>query len=134
MLLFYLFDKNMTDTRSEKSKADEVEQNFELIQIIISKFNELKQDLITGIKSLIQLEVEQIARKPLEEFNVIIFKLQEQIATLELEKDDLEQHGRRVCVRINDVLVKSEESPNSVYEIVGELLREALAEMLTMLI
>ena len=42
MLLFYLFDKNMTDTRSEKSKADEVEQNFELIQIIISKFNELK--------------------------------------------------------------------------------------------
>ena len=132
MLLFYLFDKNMTDTRSEKSKADEVEQNFELI--IISKFNELKQDLITGIKSLIQLEVEQIARKPIEEFNVIIFKLQEQIATLELEKDDLEQHGRRVCVRINDVLVKSEESPNSVYEIVGELLREALAEMLTMLI
>ena len=132
MLLFYLFDKNMTDTRSEKSKADEVEQNFELI--IISKFNELKQDLITGIKSLIQLEVEQIARKPIEEFNVIIFKLQEQIATLELEKDDLEQHGRRVCVKINDVLVKSEESPNSVYEIVGELLREALAEMLTMLI
>ena len=132
MLLFYLFDKNMTDTRSEKSKADEVEQNFELI--IISKFNELKQDLITGIKSLIQLEKEQIARKPIEEFNVIIFKLQEQIATLELEKDDLEQHGRRVCVKINDVLVKSEESPNSVYEIVGELLREALAEMLTMLI
>ena len=37
----------MPDTRSGKSKADEREQNSELIQIITSKFNELKQDLIT---------------------------------------------------------------------------------------
>ena len=40
----------MPDTRPGMSKADEGEQNFELIQVITSKFNELKQDLITEIK------------------------------------------------------------------------------------
>ena len=77
----------------------------------------LEQDLITEIKYLIQSEVEKIMRKPKEEFSVIIFKLQERIATLELEKDDLEQHGRRVCVRIDDVPVESNKSADSVYEI-----------------
>ena len=52
----------MPDTRSGKSKADEGEQNSELIQVITSKFNELKQDLITEIKSLIQLEVEKVVK------------------------------------------------------------------------
>ena len=84
----------MPDTRSGKSKADEGEQNFELIQVIISKFNELKQDLITEIKSLIQLEVEKVVKKEKEEFDVIVLKLQERITTLELEKDDLEQYER----------------------------------------
>ena len=52
----------MPDTRSGKSKADEGEKNSELIQVITSKFNELEQDLITEIKSLIQLEVEEAKR------------------------------------------------------------------------
>ena len=47
----------MSDSRSGKSEVDEREQNSEIIQIINSKFNELKQDLITKIKSLIQLEM-----------------------------------------------------------------------------
>ena len=59
----------MPDTRSGKSKADEGEQNSELIQIITSKFNELKQDLITEIKSLIQLEVKKVVKKQKEEFD-----------------------------------------------------------------
>ena len=65
----------MPDTRSGESKADEVEQNFELIQVITSKCNELKQDLITEIKSLIQLEVEKVVKKQKEEFDVIVLKL-----------------------------------------------------------
>ena len=56
-------------TRSGKSKADEGEQNSELIQIITSKFNRLKQDLISEIESLIQLEVEKVVRKQKEEFD-----------------------------------------------------------------
>ena len=115
----------MPDTRSGKSKADEGEQNSELIQVITSKFNELKQDLITEIKSLIQLEVEKVVKKQKEEFDETVLKLQERITTLEHGKDDLEQYGRRVCVRIHDVPVESEETADSVYEKVGEFFREA---------
>ena len=114
----------MPDTRSGKSKV-EGEQNSELIQVITSKFNELRQDLITEIKSLIQLEVEKVVKKQKEEFDVTFLKLQEQITTLELEKDDLEQYGRRVYVRIDDVPVEFEETADSVYEKVGEFFREA---------
>ena len=67
----------MPDTRSGKSKADEGEQNSQLIQVITSKFNELKQDLITEIKSLIQFEVENVLKKQKEEFDVTVLKLQE---------------------------------------------------------
>ena len=90
----------MSDTRSRKSKAGEGEQNSELIQIITSKFNELKQDLITEIKSLIQLEVEKVVKKQ-KEFDATVL-----ITTLELEKDDLQQNRRQVCVRIDDVTVE----------------------------
>ena len=115
----------MPDTRSGKSKADEGEQNSELIQIITSKFNELKQDLITEIKLLIQLEVEKVVKKQKEEFDETVIKLQERITMLEQEKDDLEQYGCRVCVRIDDVPVESEETAESVFEKVGKFLREA---------
>ena len=63
----------------------------ELIQIIASKFNELKQDLMTEIKFLIQLEVEKVVKKQKEEFEVTVLKLQERLTLLELEKDDLER-------------------------------------------
>ena len=58
--------KKLLDTRS---KADDGEQNSKLIHIITSKFNEPKQDLITKIKSLIQLEVEKVVKKQKEEFD-----------------------------------------------------------------
>ena len=119
----------MPDTRSGKSKADEGEQNSELIQIITSKFNELKQDLITEIKLLIQLEVEKVVKKQKEEFDETVIKLQEQITMLEQEKDDLEQYGRRVCVRIDDVPVESEETAESVFEKVGKFLGEACPDV-----
>ena len=119
----------MPDTRSVKSKADEGEQNSELIQIITSKFNELKQDLITEIKLLIQLEVEKVVKKQKEEFDESVIKLQERITTLEQEKDDLEQYGRRVCVRIDDVPVESEETAESVFEKVGKFLGEVCPDV-----
>ena len=119
----------MPDTRSGKSKADEGEQNSELIQIITSKFNELKQDLITEIKLLIQLEVEKVVKKQKEEFDETVIKLQEQITTLEQEKDDWEQYGRRLCVRIDNVPVESEETAESVFEKVGKFLGEACPDV-----
>ena len=119
----------MPDTKSGKSKADAGEQNSELIQIITSKFNELKQDLITEIKSLIQLEVEKVVKKQKEEFDETVMKLQERITTLELEKDDLEQYGRQVCVRIDDVPVESEETAESIFEKVNKFLGEACPDV-----
>ena len=58
-----------------------------------------------------------------------VLKLQETITTLELQKDDLEQYGRRVWVTIDDVPVEYEETADSVYEKVGELFREACLDI-----
>ena len=55
-------------------------------------------------------------KKEKEEFHVAVLKLQEQMTTLELEKDDLGQYGRRVSVRINDEPVEFEEVADRVYE------------------
>ena len=85
--------------------------------------------MITEIKSLIQLEVEKVVKKQKEEFDETVLKLQEQITTLELEKDDLEQYGRWVCVRIDDVSVESEETADIVYEKVGEFFRDACPDI-----
>ena len=37
----------------------------------------------------------------------------------------MEQYGRRVCVRIDDVPVESEERADSVYGKVGKILKKA---------
>ena len=42
----------MPGSRYKKSKPEEGERNSELIQIITSNINELKQDLITGINHI----------------------------------------------------------------------------------
>ena len=62
----------MPDIRSRKSKAENP-------KIIALKFNELKQDRITEIKSLIKLEVEKVVKKQKEEFHVTVLKFQEWI-------------------------------------------------------
>ena len=81
---------------------------------------ELKQDLIIEIKSLIELEVEKVLKKQKEEFDETVMRLQQQITRLELEKDDLEQYGRRVCVRIDNVPAECEETVESIFEKVGK--------------
>ena len=47
-------------------------------------FYELKQDLISEIKSLIRLEMEKVVKKQKEEFNLTVLKLEELTTTLEL--------------------------------------------------
>ena len=58
-----------------------------------------------------------------------VLKLQERITTLELEKDDFKQYGRRVSIRIDGVPVKFEETADNVYEKVGEFFREACPDI-----
>ena len=69
--------------------------------------------------------MEEVVKKQKEGFDVIVLKLQERITTLELENDDLELYGCRVY----DIPVESEETAYSVYEKVGELLREACQDV-----
>ena len=83
---------------------------------------------MTEIKSLIQLEGKKVVKKQKGEFDVTVLKLQERITTLELEKDHLEQYGRRVCVTIDNVPVESKETTDSLYEKVGEFFRVACPE------
>ena len=64
-------------------------------------------------------------KKQKEKFDETFLKLRERITTLELEKDDLEQYGRRVCVRIDDVPVESEEKAESIFVKVGKFLGKA---------
>ena len=73
--------------------------------------------------------MEKVVKKQKEEFDETVLKLQERITTLKLEKDDLEQYGRRVCVRIDDVSVESKKIADSVYEKVGEFFREACPDI-----
>ena len=54
-----------------------------------------------------------------------VLKIQERLTTLELEKDDLEQYGCWVSMRINNVPVESEETSDSIYEKDGKFSREA---------
>ena len=54
-----------------------------------------------------------------------VLKIQEQLTTLELEKDDLGQYGCWVSMRINNVPVESEERSESIYEKVGKFSKEA---------
>ena len=54
-----------------------------------------------------------------------VLELQEWIITLELQKSDLEQYGRRVCIRVDYLSVESEKAADSVYEKDGKFLREA---------
>ena len=76
---------------------------------------------------LIQLEVEKAGKKHKKEMSVL--KLQERITTLELEKDDFKQYGRRVSIRIDGVPVEFEETADNVYEKVGEFFREACPDI-----
>ena len=52
-------------------------------------------------------------------------KFQGRITTLELEKDDLEHYRRRVCIRIDNVPVESDENNEYADEKFGEFFREA---------
>ena len=54
-----------------------------------------------------------------------VLKLQEWITTLELQKSDLEQYGRRVHIRVDYLSVEFEKTADSLYEKAREFLREA---------
>ena len=112
----------MPETRSGKLTASEGEENAlesSLADIITEKLNGFKDELLTEIKLLIKSEVDEVLKKQ-KDFT----ELEKRITKLENEKYDLEQYGRRFCLRIEDVPVANEETAEEVFKKTEDLLKE----------
>ena len=70
------------------SKCQKQDQE-DIISVIKETFEELKADLLSEIKELINLEVEKAMKKQKEEFKSAIDTLQERVTNLEHAHDGL---------------------------------------------
>ena len=108
----------MPETRFGKLTASEGVENAQkisLADIIKEKLNEFKDELLTEIKLLIKSEVDKALKKQKEEFDEASTQLEKHITKLENDNDNLEQYGRHVCLRIEDVPVANEETAEEVF-------------------
>ena len=63
-----------------------------------------------------KLTVREGVENAQEEFDSAFTQLEKRIKKLENDNDDLEQYGRRVCLRIEDVPVANEETAEEVFK------------------
>ena len=114
----------MPETRL--GRATPVDTNeFDIISVIKETFEEFKADLLSEIKELINLEVEKAMKKQKEEFKSAIDALQERVTNLEHAHDGLEQYGRRLSVRVENIPIATDETADNVLEKVENILKEA---------
>ena len=103
------------ETRSgTATPVDTNESN--IISVIKEKFEELKADLLSEIKELINLEVEKTMKKQKEEFESAIDPLQKRVTNLEHAHDHLEQYGCRLSVRVEDIPIATDETADNILE------------------
>ena len=120
-------------TRKMEEKFDELKNYFNeklssQEQSLISTFNNLISDLKAEISKEIKSEVLKQNEK-LESQNKM---LQQQISELrqvnienQMKNEELEQYGRRLCIRIEGVEVKSKETSDDVLQLVKKLFETA---------
>ena len=108
----------------------------EILAKIDEKFNELKNDFLTEIKEQIKNEVAAAINnemKKREELESTVSMLQQQhvkeyqkrINKLEDDGEELEQYGRRLCLRIDGVPSTDKETSDEVLEKVKSLASES---------
>ena len=117
----------MPETRSGKLTASDGVENAQesnLTDIIKEKLNEFKNELLTEISLLIKSEVDEALKKQKEEFYSAITQLEKRITKLENDNEDLEQYGRRVCLRIKDVPVANAETAEEILKKTKNLLKK----------
>ena len=117
----------MPETRFGRLTGSEgVENALEssLVDIIKEILNEFKNELITVIKLLIKSEADEALKKQKEEFDSASTQLEKHITKLENDNDDMEKYGRRVYLRIEDVLVVNEETAEEVFRKTANLLKK----------
>ena len=114
----------MPETRSGKAISNDTKE-LDIVSIIEQKFNKFKVDLLSEIKDLIYLEVEKVMKKQKENFESALHELQKRVIKVEHDHDDLEQYGRRLCVRLEDIPVEKDETADKVFSKAENMLKEA---------
>ena len=114
----------MPETRSGKAIPNE-NKELDIVNIIEEKFNKSKVDLSSEIKDLIHLEVEKAMKKQKENYDSALHEFQKRVIKLEHDHGDLEQYGRRLCVRLEDIPVKKDETAGKVFSKAENILMEA---------
>ena len=114
----------MPETRSKKAKAHDT-NGLDIVSIIEEKFNKFKVDLLSETKDLIHLEVDKAMKKQKGNFYSVLHELQKHVIKLEYDYDDLEQYGRRLCVRSEDIPVENDETADKVFSKAENILKEA---------
>ena len=111
----------------------------EILAKIEEKFQDFKSSLIAEIREQIKKEISETLDKEIEkrkELESTVSMLQEhvklyqeQMNELKDKHDDLEQYGRRLCVRIDGVPSNENETSNDVFENVKGLIEESKSEI-----
>ena len=109
----------MPETRSGKAISNDNKE------VDIEKFDKFKVDLLSEIKNLIYLEVEKTMEKQKENFETALHELQKRVIKVEHDHDDLEQYGRSLCVRLEDIPVEKDETADKVFSKAENILKEA---------
>ena len=118
----------MPETRPRKAIPNDTKE-LDIVSITEEKFNKLKVDLLSEIKDLIHLKVEKAMKKQKENLDSALHGLQKRVIKLEHDHDDLEQHGRRLCVRLEDIPVEKDESADKVFSKAENILKEACPKL-----
>ena len=111
----------------------------EILAKIDEKFREFKCDFITEIKDQIKNEVSEAIgaeirkREELESTVAVLQQhvknFQKQIMVLQSENEELEQYGRRLCIRVEGVPTTENETSEEVLKKVKSLINEARCDI-----
>ena len=104
------------------TKFSEQEEN------LTQTFNNIIADLKKEITKEIQHEVSKQCKQLGSEDNILkkqVAKLREMNINNQSRNEELEQYGRRLCLRIDDVPTVENESSNDVLEFTKSLFKEA---------
>ena len=94
-----------------------------MVSIIEQKFNKSSVNLLSEINDLIHLEV---MKKQKENFrSSVLHERQKHVIKLEHDHDDLKQYGCCLCVRLEDILAKKDETADKVFSKAENILNKA---------
>ena len=97
------------------------------------KFSEFKLDMLAELKQRLKIEVEESFKNELkkrEELESTVSVLQKHVKICQKQTNkDLEQYGRRLCVRINDVPTVDNETSDEVLDKLKSLINKTSCDI-----